>query len=219
MEFEPRIIGVSGTMRTGKDSVALLLKEFGYERASFADPLRKLALDIDPYILLQGAPDDIKSERLVAAYSGSGAILYSDLISTIGYERAKEIPDFRRFLQRLGTEGIRGNFGQDAWVNLFKKQVMGSPGAKFVAPDCRFPNEAAAIREMGGVIWRTVRPGYGGGTHPSESMVDEITPDVTLVADNLIDLGKLVLAQIDHEDDEPVLQGWADSILGVTVGT
>jgi hypothetical protein len=197
-------------MRTGKDSVAALLEKFGYTRISFADPLRKMALDIDPSISLVGAPDAI-----LEAFDGPKTIYYSELLTSVGYERDKEVPDFRRFLQRLGTEGVRDNFGENAWVNLFLDQVEKAPAdQKFVVPDVRFPNEARAIHALGGEVWRTLRPGYGGGTHPSESMIEEITPDVVLEADNLIDLGKLVLREIG-EADTSILAPWADSILSL----
>lgn len=210
-----RIIGVSGVMRTGKDSVAALLQSFGYKRVSFADPLRKMAADIDPYISLEDAPAASVKEL---GHVFRDAERYTVILDVLGYEKAKEIPDFRRFLQRLGTEGVRGNFGQDAWVNLFidnieNELVPNLGGPKFVVPDVRFPNEADAIRNLGGVVWRTERPGFGGGEHPSEAMVLQIVPDVILKADNLIDLGNLVLEQIDMPMSDAMLASWADSIM------
>jgi deoxynucleotide monophosphate kinase-like protein len=225
-------------MRTGKDSVAkLLIEEFGYQRISFADPLRKMAADVDPYISLEGAPDDVV-EALFAVTGSSIMARYTVILEVVGYERAKEIPDFRRFLQRLGTEGVRDNFGQDSWVNKFIANVQGAgPEAKFVVPDVRFPNEAQTIKDLSGVVWRTERPGYDGGDnpdHPSEANVLKITPDVILRADSLLDweekledekgnpyvqlhvgLGTLTIQQLglNPESYRQVLADWADAVL------
>jgi hypothetical protein len=215
MGTAPSIIGVSGFMRTGKDSVASLLAGFGYTKLSFADPLRKMAKDIDPYISIKDAHEDV-----LDLFHPLEAVLYSRLLNAIGYERSKEIPDFRRFLQRLGTEGIRNNFGVNAWVNLAMKTIKGAPeGTKFVLPDVRFPNEADAIHALGGAVWRTERPGYEGGTHPSEAMILEFEPDVILNTDSLLDhdgtkgLGTLVLEQLGETLPQETLLEWADAIL------
>jgi hypothetical protein len=105
---------------------------------------------------------------------------------------------------------------------------------KVVLPDCRFPNEAAAVWALGGQVWRTERPGFGSGDHPSEALVKDIIPDVTLSATALLDhdelddkgeptgkvlpgLGTLVLRQIgeDPRDHEALLSKWAGVILAL----
>lgn len=240
----PDIIGISGYMRTGKDSVArLLIEQFRYKKLSFADPLRKMALDIDPYISLRGAPTAVLhvfgyEEDMFGHWNDRECVLYSKLLEVVGYERAKEVPDFRRFIQRLGTEGVRGNFGDNAWVDLAKKTIQNelSPnlgGPRWVLPDVRFPNEAKMVKDLGGVVWRTERPGFGGGEHPSEAMVAEITPDVIMRADSLTDytevdptghgkdvvhkgLARLVYENLGKQPDWQAIQDWAN--VGVAIG-
>jgi hypothetical protein len=42
-----------------------------------------------------------------------------------------------------------------------------------VADDVRFPNEALAIKEMGGEVWKIVRPGTENNeSHSSEGQLD-----------------------------------------------
>jgi hypothetical protein len=41
--YRPRLIGLLGYAGTGKDSVAIALRRFGYQRVSLADPLREIA--------------------------------------------------------------------------------------------------------------------------------------------------------------------------------
>jgi hypothetical protein len=66
-----------------------------------------------------------------------------------------------------------------------------------VVTDCRFPNEAAMVRQFGGHIWQVVRPGHEPPRtgHASETTGDEFAPDVVLVNDgSLTDLQQKALA-------------------------
>jgi hypothetical protein len=62
-----------------------------------------------------------------------------------------------------------------------------------VVTDVRFPNEAQHIRDHGGLVVRVERPGAQddgaarGSSHPSESLVDTITPDRTLLNDGTLE--------------------------------
>lgn len=51
-----------------------------------------------------------------------------------------------------------------------------------VITDCRFPNEAAMVRQLGGKIWQVVRPGHNPpcSGHASETTGDEFAPDVVI---------------------------------------
>ena len=77
----------------------------------------------------------------------------------------------RHAMQTIGTEWGRDMIGQNLWVNVAMAsawQVM-EQGGRVVIDDCRFPNEAAAIKAAGGVILRIQRPGVGPlNAHPSE---------------------------------------------------
>ncbi len=47
------------------------------------------------------------------------------------------------------------------------------PAGDVAFSDCRFPNEAAAIRDRGGEMWRIDRPGTAPvNAHPSETALD-----------------------------------------------
>lgn len=210
------LIGLCGYMRTGKDSVAkLLVEQFGYTKIAFADPLREMAFAINPYISLVDAPGDI----IAAVTTATGThtlVLYSDLLLIVGYERAKTVPDFRRFLQRLGTEGVRYIIGDSTWVDLAgsRARTILSDGGKVVFSDVRFPNEADAIRNMGGVVWRTVRPGYEGSGHVSETSLDVIVPDLLLEAESLDQLAAAVELAMGELLSVEVVEEWKEEILG-----
>lgn len=185
------IIGLTGFMRSGKDSVAQVLEKDGFRRYGFADALRTMARAINPMIALAGAPERVFAALFAHALApGNSAAMwrYADLESVLGYERAKEIPDFRGFLQRLGTEGVRGTFGPNAWVRALKNRLDEDTPERVVIADVRFHSEADFITKEGGELWRITRPGTGGNSHPSEleipalSAAREIVNDSSLVA-------------------------------------
>ena len=179
------LIGLCGYKQAGKTTVAnTLIEKFQFKSASFADPLRQLAYDINPVVgygvqqslVLGGKPN------LVPVY-------YADLIDGIGYEKSKGVEEVRRFLQRLGTEGLRKNFGNDVWVNLFAQHAepLLQAGVHIVVPDVRFPNEAAYIQQRG-FLWRINRPGYAGDGHASESHIADMQPDLDITSSEIEDL-------------------------------
>lgn len=155
-------IGLTGKARAGKSAVAEILRDrHGFAIIGFADTLKSMALAIDPVIPM---PHTL----------GTNAHL-SQIVEWAGWERAKDVyPEVRRFLQRLGTEGVRNHLGADAWVDAWAKKVdeAYTKGATGVAvPDVRFDNEAWTVRQRGH-IWRVVRPGDHGASaagHVSEN--------------------------------------------------
>lgn len=91
----------------------------------------------------------------------------------------------RVFLQRLGTEWGRERIHPEIWVEAWRNSLAESVVEHFgdilaVADDCRFENEATAIRKEGGIVVRVVRDGAGsvtGAGHASESGVEA---DITI---------------------------------------
>lgn len=170
------IIGLCGYARAGKDSVArVLVEEYGFVKLAFADPLREMAQAIDPIISLEDAPLDVI--RDVCQYPKNvavpaGAARYSIILEAVGYERAKSIPDFRRFLQRLGTDGARKHLWPSIWIDAAERRLetLVAERKDVVFTDVRFPNEAAMVAERG-ELWRIDRPGITRGEHESESHV------------------------------------------------
>ena len=155
----PRIIGLSGYARSGKDSVGAVLAPHGYTPVSFASALKAIATEI--------------------GWGGSKA--------TGGACPCCGVLGGRRLLQVLGTEGCRAHLGEDVWVRALERQLR--PGSRYVVTDCRFAEEATAVRRWGGEVWRIVRPGTSSDGHASEEGVDAIEPD--RVVDNAGTLGDL----------------------------
>lgn len=151
------IIGVSGWARTGKDTVAdHLVENYGFVKMSFAEPMRDALVRLNPMIRVGGHPTELASA-----------------VRLMGWEALKgESPDIRGLMQRLGTEVGREMFGDDFWVKAAINRIP--DGAKVVFADVRFPNEANAIRALGGGIWRVERGGVGpANDHTSENSMND----------------------------------------------
>lgn len=99
----------------------------------------------------------------------------------------------RKMLQTLGTEWGRNMIHPDIWVNSMmslyeQSRVNGSNGnyPDWLMPDVRFPNEAKAIKDRGGILIKVVRPGADTGDHVSEVLVDTIEADYTIINDSTL---------------------------------
>jgi hypothetical protein len=87
----------------------------------------------------------------------------------------------RDFLQKLGTDALRMGLHDNVWVNaLMADYTLTEYGddeqgqyPNWVVTDTRFPNEAKAIKDKGGIIIRIDRPGVKPiNNHPSEVGLD-----------------------------------------------
>lgn len=154
------MLALSGWARSGKDTVADVLTRYGYERRSFADPLREALHRLDPVINGEGL-------ALSAALEKSGGPVSRD-----AWEHVKaRFPEVRRLLQALGTEVGRDMISEDIWADLGTRDI--EPGSLVVFADCRFPNEADAVKHLGGEVWRIRRPGNSPANgHCSETALD-----------------------------------------------
>lgn len=157
------IIGLSGYARSGKNTVADMLGD-EYRQVSFAEPMREILYKLNP--ALPG------SHTCGGNVIASAAMRLQDTVLMYGWDGAKSThPEVRRLLQVLGTEVGREMFGQDFWVEQAMKDVDYED--KVVFTDVRFPNEAWAIRDMGGEVWRINREGVVAvNAHASENSLD-----------------------------------------------
>lgn len=168
------LIGFAGAAGAGKDSAAKPLIRAGAERRAFADPIRSVLYALNPYV------DDCAC-RLV------------DLVQDEGWENAKRsTPEVRRMLQDLGSAVRQTNLTY--WIDLTLTDLP--PLA--VITDVRYPNEAKAIRQRGGIIVQIIRPGLKRvSEHDSETPMAPDLVDVVIVNDgDLKQLQTQVMAKL-----------------------
>ena len=129
----------------------------GYTRAQFSTPLKEAAAILLGRPLAQMRGDD-------------------------GFDREAVMPEWgfsvRHFLQVFGTEVMRNNFGQDFWLKHMRNRIAVLD--RVVITDCRFENEAALVRELGGIVVEIRRPLIVASAHVSDAGVE---------ADSVIDNG------------------------------
>jgi hypothetical protein len=146
------IIGIGYKKRSGKDTIGEhLIDAHDFQRAAFADKLKEVTAAMFDWHGARMLADDQK--EVVDAFWGLSP---------------------RQALQLMGTEAGRQVFGHDIWVKHVKRKMLSYPEQRdWVITDVRFPDEAQAIRDWGGVLWRVDRPGLvGGDVHASETSMD-----------------------------------------------
>jgi hypothetical protein len=182
----PRLIGLySSAPQSGKSSIASYLSTYGYRTVSFASPLKAMV-------------------RSFLTHAGYTYDQVDDLLTPAQKERV--IPELgvspRHLLQTLGTEWGRECISPDVWVKCWKRNVKYylTSDLPVICDDVRFPNEAEAIRELGGELWLVTRPGTRRHTsHASEGSLDDFPYFDRRLTNNgtLIDLYQSVRRVID----------------------
>ena len=131
------IVGITGFIGSGKDTVAKMLVEKGAVQDSFAAPLKDLCASVFgwPRDMLQG--DTVESRDFRET---------PDMYWT----RKLGIDQFspRLALQLLGTEIMRTHFNQDIWINSleYRLRMKNADYPCVVISDARFQNELSLIK-------------------------------------------------------------------------
>lgn len=164
-------IAFLGRAGSGKDTAAgLLTRELSYVRVAFADPLRTVALAADPIVGGESGHFGYLPTRL------------SQVVERHGWETAKRtVPEVRRTLQRLG-QAVR-DIDPAFWLNVALERIDTAEAWRLpvAVTDCRYANEAEALRARGFKLVRVLRPATDPTVaHVSETELDGFPVDVTL---------------------------------------
>jgi hypothetical protein len=191
---------LTGAARAGKDSVAdRLVERHNFTKISFAAPLKQALAATDPWIGFHpNHPGQL--------------VRLSEALANESEDAIKQLfPEYRRLLEKLGTEGIRA-IDDGFWVREALDRMAASPGSRFVFPDARFANEVNAVRHghwgfgmSPGEAWHIVRPslvGPVGEVHASAKLHGNLGEDREVVNDgSLDDLYSIVDAIIAEMED------------------
>jgi hypothetical protein len=132
------LIGLSGKAGSGKTTVTNYLTTMGFGTRKFAGPLKSMLADLlisqgvkpeDTHLFIEGALKEVPTELL----GGKSP---------------------RHAMQTLGTEWGRGQLHEDFWVEAALRDLDTSD---LIFDDVRFPNEARAIRNRGGIVVNVLR--------------------------------------------------------------
>lgn len=205
----PQIIALTGPASCGKDTAAdLLATHAKFCKLAFADPLRAEVVEafgVDMQMLTRRDTKETPTEQLAlrncSAMGFLGAI-GAHLSANGGHPPAGwlEVPRSpRQIMQWWGTE-YRRRQNPDFWASALANRIkvrIETGVWRFVISDLRFPNEAAAIRQLGGQVWQIQRPGFGTTTgHSSDVDGSALRPDVVLInSRDVPHLQRLVLAE------------------------
>lgn len=157
---------------SGKTTLAAAMHGLGWRTVKFAGPLKAMLRAM----LAEVGEDAAAIERMVEG----------DLKETPAPALAGRTP--RHAMQTLGTEWGRECVAPDLWVRLFLRSafLLRERGIPVVCDDMRFANEAATIRQAGGLLVKLVRPGAAGrpGGHASEGALCGLGFDLTVTNDH-----------------------------------
>ena len=146
-------IGLGHYRRVGKDSLVDFLLQACRER--------------DPRLAIEKRSFAYKLKQICHELYGWAGLREPEFYETTEGAKLREVvlPEIgkspRQIWIDMGTRAVRQQVYEPTWLDYLLKgrhdlDVM-------IVPDTRFPNEAEAIKQAGGVLVKVVRPGYGPG--------------------------------------------------------
>ena len=157
----PKVVAFTGLAGSGKSTAADYLVTQGYRRVKFAGPLKSM----------------------MRALGLSEAHIEGDLKELPTPLLAGRTP--RYAMQTIGTDWGRDLIGPTLWTGLWHATVSDvlDHGGRVVCDDCRFANEAEAVRNIGGRVIRLQGRGGIAGGHASEKQEFEVDWMIANVGD------------------------------------
>lgn len=138
------LIGLySSVPGSGKTEAAKVLWSLGYSIEPFAKTLKQMVV---PLLRDLGLSDAAIHDRLSTG-------------KELPLEELDGLP-LRRLLQTIGTDWGRELIHPELWLRCWSGRVKPqlAAGQPVVVDDVRFPEEAALVEELGGVMWQITRP-------------------------------------------------------------
>ena len=153
------LIGLCGPAGAGKNTVADFLTDSDgctFMQIAFADPLYECVSTITGIPVARLKDRDVKEA----------------IIPRLGKSP-------RQLLQTLGTEWGRGSVHPEIWIRIAMERAANHLTHNgVVITDVRFDNEAQAVIDAGGEVWKVTRPGWrcladDAAVHQSEAGVGD----------------------------------------------
>lgn len=165
---QPIIIGLAGYKRAGKTTVAkILVEEHGFTEFTFAGPLKRALLAINPMVV-DSAHDAMDHDERLA-----------QLLHRMSEDELKASiwgAEYRRLLEELG-QSIRA-IDPDFWVKALEDEVheaLDEGVTRIVVSDVCFENELRALWDLPGVLYPVTRDSAAPKGLESEQVMDRVT--------------------------------------------
>lgn len=147
------IFAFTGKMKSGKTEACKYLELHGYHKVGFKDAMLEE--------MKQTFPDFLEQ---IASF-------YKCTIDDLFKIKPTEI---RKFMQNYGTD-LRRKDDLEYWTKKWTNESYNY--INICVDDCRFLNEAKAVKDRNGIIVRITRDGLPESTHESEKEMDNIVSD------------------------------------------
>lgn len=173
------IIGISGKKQCGKDTVCKIIKALDIwnrygdgDMLTFVKMLLKTPSPLGSIWYKHAYADKLK--QVLSIILNVNVVAFEDNIFKMSSsEIAKPEGGYytnRELLQRFGTE-VGRSISPTLWVDALFTSY--SEDDHWIIPDVRFPSEAKAIKDRGGIVIRVDRETLSHDNHPSETALDD----------------------------------------------
>lgn len=173
------IIGISGKKQCGKDTVCKIIKALDIwnrygdgDMLTFVKMLLKTPNPLGSIWYKHAYADKLK--QVLSIILNVDVVAFEDNIFKMSNsEIAKPEGGYytnRELLQRFGTE-VGRSISPTLWVDALFTSY--SEDDHWIIPDVRFPSEAKAIKDRGGIVIRVDRETLSHDNHPSETALDD----------------------------------------------
>jgi len=152
-----KLIGLySPAPQSGKSLAANVLARTSHRMMSFAEPIKRMGAE---FFVSLGYEKD-------------------EAVALVWAHKERVVPEInatpRHVLQTLGTQWGRDCISQSIWLDCMKYRIEKEKSYGVVIDDVRFLNEAEMIKNMGGEMWKIIRPSVvNKETHISEGGLDD----------------------------------------------
>ena len=173
------IVGVSGRKQNGKDTFSeyFVDKHKSFKIVHFADELKRMASEIFDIEMKHFVDPELKEVKFDTSIIMDNYIeKMREVTGENLLRRAHIATSPRELMQFFGTEYVR-SVSTYYWIDRLIKTV--SSGGDYTVSDCRFFNEAEALKKAGAKIVKVTMIGkeFNNSDHSSEVDVDRIVPD------------------------------------------
>jgi hypothetical protein len=173
------LIGISGKKQCGKDTVCKIIKALDIwnrygdgDMLTFVKMLLKTPSPLGSIWYKHAYADKLK--QVLSIILNVDVVAFEDNIFKMSSsEIAKPEGGYytnRELLQRFGTE-VGRSISPTLWVDALFTSY--SEDDHWIIPDVRFPSEAKAIKDRGGIVIRVDRETLSHDNHPSETALDD----------------------------------------------